>query len=142
MATIRHIYRKAYAAKALDLLNVRRERYVNYALGLMKDDMSPGMAGERLEEKICSEMEDLLFDYLKRSGKVSGDYRHKYYHVNGNVRTVRLNLQKREVPSELLDLRKVLENYEEVIGNIIADAEKLWIEAEVEKFTKVSNEDL
>lgn len=81
MVTIRHIDKEAYAAKALDLLNVKWEGYVNYALGLMQENMSPGMAGERLEKKVCSEMEDVLFNYLKRSGKVSGGYKHQYYHV-------------------------------------------------------------
>ena len=64
MVTIRHINKEAYAAKALDLLNVKWEGYVNYALGLMQENMSPGMAGERLEKKVCSEMEDVLFNYL------------------------------------------------------------------------------
>lgn len=51
----------------------------------MQENMSPGMAGERLEKKVCSEMEDVLFNYLKRSGKVSGGYKHQYYHVTGGV---------------------------------------------------------
>lgn len=105
MVTIRHINKEAYAAKALDLLNVKWEGYVNYALGLMQDNMSPGVAGERLGKKVCSEMEDVLFNYLKRSGKVSGGYKHQYYHVTGYYRTVQREPQKSEVPSELLDLR-------------------------------------
>ena len=140
MATIRNIDKEAYAAKALDLLTGRWEGYVNYALGLMKDNMSPGMAGERLEKKVCSEMEDVLFNYLKRSGKVSGGYKHQYYHVTGYYRTVHREPQKSEVPAELLDLRRVLANYEGVIGNIMADAEKRWIEAEAEKYAREANE--
>jgi len=139
MVTIRHINKEAYAAKALDLLNVKWEGYVNYALGLMQENMSPGMAGERLEKKVCSEMEDVLFNYLKRSGKVSGGYKHQYYHVTGYYRTVHREPQKREVPAELLDIKSVLANYEEIIGNIMADAEKHWIEAEAEKFAKESS---
>ena len=133
MVTIRHINKEVYAAKALNLLNCRWEGYVNYALGLMQDNMSPGAAGERLEKKVCSEMENALFNYLQRSGKVSGGYKHQYYHVTGYYRTVRREPQKREVPSELLDIRRVLTNYEEVIGNIMMDAEKLWLEAEIER---------
>ena len=140
MVTIRHINKEAYAAKALDLLNVKWEGYVNYALGLMHDNMSPGVAGERLGKKVCSEMEDVLFNYLKRSGKVSGGYKHQYYHVTGYYRTVQREPQKSEVPSELLDLRRVLANYEDVIGNILADAEKRWIEAEAEKYAREANE--
>jgi len=140
MATIRHINKEAYAAKALDLLTGRWEGYVNYALGLMKDNMSPGVAGERLEKKVCSEMEDVLFNYLKRSGKISGGYKHQYYHVTGYYRTVHREPQKSEVPSELLDIRRLLTNYEAVIGNILADAEKRWIEAEAEKYAREANE--
>ena len=140
MVTIRHINKEAYAAKALDLLNVKWEGYVNYALGLMQDNMSPGVAGERLGKKVCSEMEDVLFNYLKRSGKVSGGYKHQYYHVTGYYRTVQREPQKSEVPSELLDIRRVLANYEGVIGNIMADAEKRWIEAEAEKYAREANE--
>ena len=51
MVTIRHINKEAYAAKVLDLLNVKWEGYVNYALGLMQDNMSPGVAGERLGKR-------------------------------------------------------------------------------------------
>lgn len=140
MATIRHIDKEAYAAKALDLLTGRWEGYVNYALGLMKDNMSPGVAGEQLEKKVCSEMEDVLFNYLKRSGKVSGGYKHQYYHVTGYYRTVQREPQKSEVPSELLDIRRLLTNYEEVLGNIMADAEERWIEAEAEKYAREANE--
>ena len=140
MVTIRHIDKEAYAAKALDLLNVKWEGYVNYSLGLMQENMSPGMAGEQLEKKVCSEMEDVLFNYLKRSGKVSGGYKHQYYHVTGYYRTVHREPQKREVPAELMDLRRILANYEGVIGNIIADAEKRWIEAEAESLAKEANE--
>ena len=57
MATIRHIDKDAYTAKALDLLKDKWEGYVNYALGLMQDSMSPEMAGERLEK---------VFIYLTR----------------------------------------------------------------------------
>lgn len=140
MVTIRHINKEAYAAKALDLLNVKWEGYVNYALGLMQDNMSPGVAGERLGKKVCSEMEDVLFNYLKRSGKVSGGYKHQYYHVTGYYRTVQREPQKSEVPSELLDIRRLLTNYEEVLGNIMADAEERWIEAEAEKYAREANE--
>ena len=140
MVTIRHIDKEAYAAKALNLLNGKWEDYVNYALGLMQDNMSPGMAGERLEKKVCSEMENALFNYLQRSGKVSGGYKHQYYHVTGYYRTVHREPQKSEVPAELLDIKRVLANYEEVIGSILADAEKRWIEAEAERFAKEASE--
>ena len=52
MPTIRHINEEEYAAKALELLNHRREGYVNYALSLLKQSMSPGQASEKLEDKV------------------------------------------------------------------------------------------
>lgn len=48
MVTIRHIDKEAYAAKALDLLNVKWEGFVNYALSLLKQSISPGQASEKL----------------------------------------------------------------------------------------------
>lgn len=48
MATIRHINEEEYAAKAQELLNHRREGYVNYALSLLKQGMSPGQASATL----------------------------------------------------------------------------------------------
>ena len=132
MAAIIHIDKAAYAAKAIELLNGKWESYVNYAFCLMADNMSPGMAGERLEKKVCSEMGDALFNYLKRSGKVRGDYKYQYYHVTGCYRVVRREPQKGDVSSELLDIKKVLANYDDVIGNIMAEAERRWIDAEAE----------
>ena len=85
-------------------------------------------------------MENALFNYLQRSGKVSGGYKHQYYHVTGYYRTVHREPQKSEVPAELLDIKRVLANYEEVIGSILADAEKRWIEAEAERFAKEASE--
>ena len=140
MATIRHIDKDAYEAKALNLLNDKREGYVNYALGLIQDNISPEMARERLEKKVCSEMENALFNYLKRSGNISGDYKHQYYHVTGYYRTVHCEPQKREVPAELLDIKSVLKNYEEIIDNIMAEAKKRRIDAEAEKFAKEESE--
>lgn len=140
MATIRHIDKEAYAAKALDLLNSRWNGYVNYALGLMQDNMSPGEAYERLEKKVCSEMENALFNSLKWSGKISGDCKYQYYHVTGSYRVTRREPQKRDVPSELLDIRKVLANYEEVIGNIMADAEKTLDRRRGRKVCEEANE--
>ena len=131
MATIRHINEAEYAAKALDLLNGRRGEYVNYAFGLLQQSLSPGQAGERLENKVKSEMEIVLFEYLKRRGIVRGEVRH-IYNTNGYCRRIRRTPSKRDVPSNLLDISEILQNYEEVIGNIMVDAEKLWIISEIE----------
>ena len=131
MATIIHINEAEYAAKALDLLNGRRGEYVNYAFGLLQQSLSPGQAGERLENKVKSEMEIVLFEYLKRRGIVRGEVRH-IYNTNGYCRRIRRTPSKRDVPSNLLDIKVILPNYEEVIGNVLVDAEQLWIISEVE----------
>ena len=68
MPTIRHINEEEYAAKALELLNHRREGYVNYALSLLKQSMSQGQASEKLEDKVKEDMETVLFEYLKHRG--------------------------------------------------------------------------
>ena len=52
MATIRHINEEEYAAKALELLNHRREGYVNYALSLLKQSMSPGQASDMINIEV------------------------------------------------------------------------------------------
>ena len=72
MATIRHINEEEYAAKALELLNHRREGYVNYALSLLKQSMSPGQASEKLEDKVKDEWGSVLFDDLIHLGIVCG----------------------------------------------------------------------
>lgn len=140
MATIGHIDKEKHAAKALELLNARREEYVTYALDLMKDNMSPGMAAERLEKKVCSEMENFLFDYLKECGAVRGVYRHQYYPVTGYYRTVRRGPYKKDVPSDLLEIKVVLPNYEEVIGDMMVEAEKRWMVDQIETITRGAQE--
>ena len=131
MATIRHINEAEYAAKALELLNNRREGYVNYTLSLFQQNLSPGQAGERLENKVKKEMETVLFEYLKHCGIVNGEIRH-VYNTYGYCRRIRRTPSKRDVPSNLLDIKAILPNYEEVIGNVLVDAEQLWIISEVE----------
>ena len=135
MATIRHINEEEYAAKALELLNHRREGYVNYALSLLKQSMSPGQASEKLEDKVKDEMETVLFEYLKHRGIVCGEVRY-LYNINGYCRRIRRTPSKRDVPSNLLDIKAILLNYEEVMGNILVDAEQLWVAEQVETTTK------
>ena len=139
MPRIRHINEEEYAAKALELLNHRRESYVNYALSLLKQSMSPGQASEKLEDKVKEEMETVLFEYLKHRGIVCGEVRY-LYNINGYCRRIRRAPSKHGVPSNLLDIEQTLPNYEELIGNILLDAEKLWIIAEIETITKEAKE--
>lgn len=139
MATIRHINDEAYAAKALELLNVRRERYVNYTVGLLRQNLSPGQAAERLGDHVKDEMETVLFEYLKHRGIVCGEVQY-LYNSYGYCRRIRRKPSKREVPSNLLDIRGILPNYEEVIGNMIVDAEKRWIIGKIEAITTEAKE--
>ena len=55
-------------------------------------------------------------------------------------RRIRRTPSKHKVPSNLLDIEQTLPNYEEVIGNIMVDAEKLWTIAEIETITKEAKE--
>lgn len=139
MATIRYIDKEKYAAKALELLLDKREGYVNYAFGLMKEGMPQGQARELLEKKVKNEMETALFEYLKSSGHICGDVRYQYY-AGGYYRRVRQRPEKRDVPSNLLDVKEVTPNYEEVIVNIMVDAAKLSAIYKIETITKEANE--
>ena len=55
-------------------------------------------------------------------------------------RRIRRAPSKHEGPANLLDIEQTLPNYEEVIGNIMVDAEKLWTIAEIETITKEAKE--
>ena len=55
-------------------------------------------------------------------------------------RRIRRTPSKHEGHSNLLDIEQTLPNYEEVIGNIMVDAEKLWTIAEIETITKEAKE--
>ena len=101
--------------------------------------MSPGQASEKLEDKVKEEMETVLFEHLKHRGIVCGEVRY-LYNINGYCRRIRRTPSKHVVPSNLLDIEQTLPNYEEVIGNIMVDAEKLWTIAEIETITKEAKE--
>ena len=85
------------------------------------------------------EMETVLFEYLKYRGIVCGEVQY-LYNTYGYCRRIRRKPSKREVPSNLLDIRGILPNYEEVIGNMIVDAEKRWIIGKIEAITTEAKE--
>ena len=140
MATIEHINKDAYAAKALELLKNRMLEFESFALGLLKADMTREMVVERLEDKVRSEMKNVLFNFLKRSGKVKGNYRYQYYHVTGCYRAVRREPQKSEVPSHLLDIKEILTDYKDIISDIMLEAEKKWVIGQIEATAKDAKE--
>jgi len=84
-------------------------------------------------------METALFEYLKSSGHICGDVRYQYY-AGGYYRRVRQRPEKRDVPSNLLDVKEVTPNYEEVIVNIMVDAAKLSAIYKIETITKEATE--
>ena len=139
MATIRHINEEEYAAKALELLNGRNETYVNYALGLLRQRISPEQAAEQLDDEVKSGMETPLFEYLKRRGIVCGDVRY-LYNVYGYCRRIRRTPSKHEVPFNFLNIKEVLPNYAEVIGNIMMEAKRRLIIAKIQTITKEAKE--
>lgn len=64
-------------------------------------------------------------------------------HINEEeyaAKALELLNHRHKVPSNLLDIEQTLPNYEEVIGNIMVDAEKLWTIAEIETITKETKE--
>ena len=139
MATIGHINKEEYAAKALELLNGRREGYVNYALYLLRQGISPEQAERQLKDKVGREMETDLFEYLKHRRIVCGDVRYRY-DVNGYYRKIRSTPSKHDVPSYLLDIKEILPDYGDIIGNIMVEARKNLIIAEIETISKEAKE--
>lgn len=140
MATIRHINKEEYAAKALDLLNARRDFYVLTGMNYLSLGFSPEKAREEVESKVCRRMEDDLFEYLKSRGIVCGDVRY-LYDAYGYCRRYRHRPSKHDVPTNLLDIREVLPNYAEVITGIMVDAKKLKIVREIESITQEAQND-
>ena len=140
MATIKNIDKDAYAEKALELLAVKKGMFVNYALNLLKASVPKGKARDQLASKVYTEMKSILFNYLKRSGKVQADYKYKYDYIAGCYRTVQREPQKSEVPPSLMDIKKILPNYGDVIGDIMLEAEKRLFIGQIETITKESTD--
>jgi len=138
MTHTRSINPEGYAQKVLELFDGKREDFVKYALNLISEGISSVPAGERLERRVKSKMKDVLFEYLKRNGTIRGEYIHNYTY--GYCTRRFREPRKSEVYPNLLDIERLLPYFEEVIGNIMADAERLWIDAEVGKFTRDAKE--
>lgn len=78
MAQIHHVDMEKYAAEALELLGEERDGFVRHALSWLSDGLSLDDTRERLVRRVKSDMEDVLFEHLKRTGAVRGDYRIDY----------------------------------------------------------------
>ena len=139
MATIRHINKEAYAAKALELLNARREVFVGYGKKHLSEGEHPDRVRGEIEYKVKKDMEEVLFEYLKSRGIVCGDI-DELYNKYGSCRRIRLMTDKGDASSNLLNIREVLPYFGEIVDSIMGEAEKLLIIAEIEKITKEAKE--
>ena len=140
MSHIRNIDKEEYAKKALELFEQDRESYVKFAYEQLKDGASPEYARSRLGREVENNLEQLLFNYLKRTGIVQGSVRHDYSY--GYCRLKLAEPKMDDVPSELLNISEVLMMYEtlpkfaDVIDSVMMDARKLIMVDAIESTTK------
>lgn len=138
MSEIRRIDQEEYAAEALELLNNEREDFVRSACCSLSEGVSSETTRGILVRKVKSEMKHVLFEHLKRNGTVSGHYVHRYTY--GYCRKVRIEPRESDVPSKYLDIEKVLTNFDAVINDIMVEAGKRKMIAEIEAVTKEAQE--
>lgn len=134
MAEIRRIDQEEYAAEAMELLNQVRESFVRSACYSLSEGVSSEAVRVILVRKVKSEMKHVLFEHLKRSGTVSGHYVYRYTY--GYCRKVRVEPRESDVPSKYLDIEKVLANFDAAIDDIMVEAGKLKMIADIEAVTK------
>lgn len=138
MSEIRRIDQEEYAAEALELLNNEREDFVRSACSSLSEGVSSEATRGILVRKVKSEMKHVLFEHLKRNGTVSGHYVHRYTY--GYCRKVRIEPRESDVPSKYLDIEKVLTNFDAVINDMMVEAGKRKMIAEIEAVTKEAQE--
>lgn len=138
MSEIRRIDQEEYAAEALELLNNEREDFVRSACCSLSEGVSSEATRGILVRKVKSEMKHVLFEHLKRNGTVSGHYVYRYTY--GYCRKVRVEPRESDVPSKYLDIEKVLTNFDAVIDDIMVEAGKRKMIAEIEAVTKEAQE--
>ena len=134
MATI-YINKEEYAVEAAELLNARWDGFVGYGEKLMSDGEYPDQIREKVEYRVEKDMEEALFEHLKRRGIVCGDI-DQLYNKYGSCRRIRLRTNEGEASFNLLNIKEVLPNFGEVVGNIMLEAKKLRIIAAIETITE------
>ena len=139
MATIEHIDKEKYAAKALEFIENEKDYFARTVCANLLGTVSTEVAREQLVRMVKHRMEDILFRYLKREGIVKGSLRRQYY--LGYYRTVRREPNKRDVPSELLDAEKILPNFGEILDAILMEAGRLKMISAIEETTKKAREE-
>jgi hypothetical protein len=132
-----YINKDRHAAHALEILGRKRDGFVKFACGKLAEGFSSGEARESLVRKVRSEMEDALFSHLKRTGAVRGSY--KYQYCYGFCRHVRREPRKSEVPSDLLDIRVILPDFNERLDAMMVEAGKLRMVSAIEAINKEAN---
>lgn len=139
MTHIRNIDKEEYAKKALELFEQERESFVQFAYEQLKDGATPEYARSRLGRKVEKHLEQVLFNYLKRTGIIQGNIRYDY--TLGYCRKKRAEPRISDVPSEYLSISEVLMMYEtlpkfaDVIDSVMMDAKKLIMVDAIETTT-------
>lgn len=139
MSHIRNIDKEEYAKTALELFEQERETYVNFAYEQLKDGANPEDARSRLGRKVENNLEEVLFDYLKRTGIVQGSIRYDY--TLGYCRKKCVEPRMSDVPSELLNISEVLTmseslpKFDDVVNSVMMDARKLIMVDAIETTT-------
>ena len=139
MLHIRNIDKEEYAKKAFELFEQERESFVQFAYEQLKDGATPEYAREQLGKKVEKDLEQILFNYLKRTGIVQGSIRHDY--TLEYCRKKRAEPRMSDVPSELLSISEVLmmsstlPKFTDVIDSVMMDAKKLIMIEAIESTT-------
>lgn len=116
---------------------------MQFAYEQLKDGATTEYAREQLGKKVEKDLEQILFNYLKRTGAVQGSIRHDY--TLGYCRKKRAEPRMSDVPSELLSISEVLmmsstlPKFADVIDSVMMDAKKLIMVEAIESTTNESN---
>ena len=139
MSHIRNIDKEEYAKIAFELFEQERESFMQFAYEHLKDGATTEYAREQLGKKVEKDLEQVLFNYLKRKGIVQGSVRHDY--TLGYCRKKRAEPRMSEVPSEYLSISEVmmmsstLPKFADVIDSVLMDANKLIMVDAIETTT-------
>ena len=139
MSHTRNIDKEEYAKKAFELFEQERESFMQFAYEQLKDGATTEYAREQLGKKVEKDLEQILFNYLKRTGIVQGSVRHDY--TLWYCRKKRAEPRISDVPSEYLSISEVLMMYEDlpkfadVIDSVMMDAKKLIMVDAIETTT-------
>lgn len=138
MAHVYHVDMERYSADALELIGEEKDYLLRLAYEWLKDGITVEDTRTRLVQKVKIIMKDVLFEHLKRTGTVRGDYRYDY--TLGYCRRKYVEPRMIDVPSKLLDIEAVLPNCHEFINAIMVEAGKLKAIYDIESATKHARE--